>query len=199
MCNEHWKDYFDMKFLLQVVTCIILASPAIAEDVKRFSQHGDWEVFVDSELCWASTFPALDRSVYKRGGKIIDTPNRGDKKYIAFTVAFQKGKSPRPEVAYSAGKFEFSTKSANANLFRLVVKGSNIKDKSFVLAAVNQSDMGWAYPVIEQEPEIVDLLKKGANATVTVVSTRGTVISDTMSLIGITAAVNEAQRECTTK
>ena len=54
-------------------------------------------------------------------------------------------------------------------------------------------------PAIEQEPEIVDLLKKGANATVTVVSSRGTVISDTMSLIGITAAVNEAQRECTTK
>lgn len=188
-----------MKFLLKALTLVMLAFPVYSQDVAKTSQHGDWEVYLDNDLCWASTMPALDRSVYKRNGKRIDPPNRGDKKFISFFVAYKKGKTPSPNVVYSAGNFEFSESPSNANLFKLVVKGRNIKDKSFVLGPRNQNNMGWAYPAELQEPDIVELMKKAGNAKVTVVSKRGTVITDTMSLIGITAALKVAKDKCTTK
>ena len=187
-----------MKFLLKALTLIMVAFPLYSQEIAKTSQHGDWEVYIDNDLCWASTFPALDMSVYKRNGKTIDPPNRGDKKFISFTVAYEKGNSPTPHIIYSAGSFEFSENPSNANLFKLVVKGSNIKDKSFVLGPANHDNMGWVYPAVPQEAEIVELMKKGGNAKVTVVSKRGTVITDTMSLIGITAALKEAKDKCTT-
>lgn len=56
--------------------------------------------------------------------------------------------------------------------------------------------MGWVYPLEEEEADIINLLKKGANTSVTVVSKRGTVITDTFSLIGVSAAVNQANEKC---
>jgi len=48
----------------------------------------------------------------------------------------------------------------------------------------------------EEDVKIVDALKAGAEATVTGRSSRGTQTADTFSLMGFTAAMNEAADRC---
>jgi invasion protein IalB len=56
------------------------------------------------------------------------------------------------------------------------------------------TDTAWAMP--ENEPALVMALKNGAMLTVTGTSKRGTVTTDTYSLIGITAALGKLAMEC---
>lgn len=186
-----------MKFICYILTLLAVTAPAYGQETNVISEHKDWTVYADGDLCWAATQPDFSLSKYKRGGKILKkTPDRGDEKYIALTIAFEKGKPQRPNVTYSAGNFEFSENASNAKLYRIIVRGSNFKDKSFFLAPYNNAGMGWVYPLEEEEADIINLLKKGANTSVTVVSKRGTVITDTFSLIGVSAAVNQANEKC---
>jgi hypothetical protein len=55
----------------------------------------------------------------------------------------------------------------------------------------------WAWPATpEDDNRIVAAMKLGATAIMTGVSGRGTTTRDTFSLLGFTAAVEEAQRRC---
>ncbi|MBL4812476.1 MAG: hypothetical protein JKX69_09030, partial [Rhodobacteraceae bacterium] len=55
----------------------------------------------------------------------------------------------------------------------------------------------WAWPATaEDDARIVAAMKRGATAVLTGVSGRGTTTRDSFSLLGFTAAVEEAQRRC---
>lgn len=185
-----------IKLFVHVMALLAFSLPVCAQGSNMLSEHQDWAFYADNGLCWASTQPDLSLSEYVRNGKSIDTPDRGDKKFIALAVVFQKGKSSNPQLMYSAGNFEFSESASNSKLFKIVIRGSNFKNKSYFLAPYNVEGMGWAYAYEEQEADAINLLKKGANASVTVVSKRGTVITDTLSLIGISEAIGVAMKKC---
>ena len=55
--------------------------------------------------------------------------------------------------------------------------------------------MGLARPVAD-DSKIVTAMKRGADAIVTGVSSRGTQTKDTFSLLGFTAAVEDAEGRC---
>jgi invasion protein IalB len=55
----------------------------------------------------------------------------------------------------------------------------------------------WAWPANPaDDAKIVAAMKRGANATLVGVSSRGTQTKDTFSLTGFTAAVDDAQKRC---
>ena len=51
-------------------------------------------------------------------------------------------------------------------------------------------------PMPDQEAALVEAMKKGTKMTVTGTSQRGTVITDTYSLSGVTAALDAIAKEC---
>ena len=59
------------------------------------------------------------------------------------------------------------------------------------------TDGEWAWPETpEEDARIVEAFRRGSEVVLTAVSERGTVSRDTFSLLGFTAAVEEAQRLC---
>jgi hypothetical protein len=59
------------------------------------------------------------------------------------------------------------------------------------------TDGEWAWPASpEEDAEIVAAMKAGAEAVVTAVSSRGTTTTDTFSLMGFTAAMEDAEQRC---
>ncbi len=72
-----------------------------------------------------------------------------------------------------------------------------IGSKSFTLyseGAQANRETAWADP--SEEAQIVAAMKRGASAVVTAQSGRGTKTKDTFSLLGFTAAVDEAAKRC---
>ena len=55
-------------------------------------------------------------------------------------------------------------------------------------------ETAWSVP--DSEPALVEAMKKGARMTVTSTSSRGTDVTDTYSLSGITAALDAVTKEC---
>jgi hypothetical protein len=69
----------------------------------------------------------------------------------------------------------------------------NISDNEFELF----TDGEWAWPATTaDDAKIVTAMKRGASAIVTGVSSRGTTTKDTFSLLGFTAAVEDAESRC---
>ena len=55
----------------------------------------------------------------------------------------------------------------------------------------------WAWPATtDDDAKIITAMKRGANAILTGVSGRGTNTKDTFSLLGFTAAVEDAAKRC---
>jgi len=55
----------------------------------------------------------------------------------------------------------------------------------------------WAWPATtEDDAKILAAMKRGIDAVLTARSTRGTQTKDTFSLLGYTAAVEEAEKRC---
>lgn len=86
-----------MKFICYILTLLAVTAPAYGQETNVISEHKDWTVYADGDLCWAATQPDFSLSKYKRGGKILKkTPDRGDEKYIALTIAFKKASRKGP-------------------------------------------------------------------------------------------------------
>jgi hypothetical protein len=110
--------------------------------------------------------------------------NRGD---IRLFVTFRPGEGVRNEVSFTGG-YPFQ---ANAPV-RLQIGAD-----TFNLNPGAGDANGWAWPASAAEDErIVAALRRGSTATLTGVSTRGTTTVDTFSLMGFTAAINDAAARC---
>jgi len=106
-------------------------------------------------------------------------------------VAFTRGSST-PQIAFTGGYPYGDAGTVTAN----------VDGQSFTLMTQNQPDAngdttGWAWPRDPgDEPKIVAAMKRGSEAVLSGKSSRGTATKDTFSLLGFTAAVEEAQRRC---
>jgi len=60
---------------------------------------------------------------------------------------------------------------------------------------VNEQEWAWAASA-EEDAEIAAAMRRGVDAVITAESTRGTTTEDTFSLMGYTAAVEEAEARC---
>ena len=149
------------------------------ESTNRVAAKTDWSVFVedDPKECWGVSAPK--ETVNTREGRVVSV-RRGD---ILLFVTFRPGSGASGEVSFTGG-YPF----AGGSTVELAVG-----DDSFELF----TDGEWAWPADSTNDDaLVAALKRGAEAVVTGRSSRGTVTKDTFSLLGFTAAMEEAEARC---
>jgi invasion protein IalB len=144
-------------------------------------KQGDWDVFHTGEgankVCWVVSKPK--RQDARRNNQRVSV-NRGDTYLMA---AVRPAAGVRNEISTVIG-YTFRDNST----VRVSI-GSN----SFSL--FTDGDKAWPENAAADD-QVVAAMKAGAEATLTGVSSRGTTTIDTYSLIGFTAALDQAQSLC---
>ena len=139
----------------------------------------DWSVFVedDPKECWAVSAPK--ETVNTQDGRVVSV-RRSDILFMAF---YRPGAEVQGQLTFTGG-YPFRDRST-VNL--------NVDGTEFELFTEGE----WAWPASATEDgKIMAALKRGTSAVLTGVSGRGTATKDTFSLLGFTAAVEEAENRC---
>lgn len=159
---------------------LLMAVPATAqESSNRVAANTDWSVFVEANPaeCWAVSAPK--ETVNSRDGAPVDV-RRGDIRLIVF---YRPSENINGQVMFTGG-YPFAEGST------VSVK---IDDTTYQMFTDNET----AWPASEEDDaRFVAAMKRGADAVITGRSGRGTQTQDTFSLLGFTAAVEEAARRC---
>lgn len=161
----------------------LLAGPAFGQAAAEpVATHNDWGVYTvaNPRECYIVSQPT--GSTARRDGQAVEV-NRGD---IRLFVRFNPGEGVSNEVSFTGG-YPFR----EGTPVRLEI-GTSGYDLNPGAGDAN----GWAWPRPEEDAGIVAALRRGATATVSGVSARGTTTIDTFSLSGFTAAVNDAEARC---
>ncbi|OYX42461.1 MAG: hypothetical protein B7Z02_12200 [Rhodobacterales bacterium 32-67-9] len=162
-------------FLLALTT----ATGAAAQvSTNRVAANTDWSVFVEEnpKECWGVSAPK--ETVNTKDGQSVSV-RRGD---ILLFVTYRPG-SAEGEVSFTGG-YPF----AGGSIVALDIGGT-----TFELF----TDGEWAWSGSkEDDAKIVAALKAGASAILTARSGRGTETRDTFSLLGVSAALDEAAKRC---
>lgn len=172
---------FRMRGVAATVLVASFAVPALAlaqESTNRVAANTDWSVFVEdtpAKACWGVSQPK--ETLNTRDGKAVEV-KRGK---ILMFVSYGAGISG--EVSF-AGGYPFAANST----VELDVGGTKFD-------MFTQNETAWA-GTPEDDARIVAAMKAGSSAIVTGRSARGTVTKDTFSLLGFTAAVDEAATRC---
>ncbi|WP_422062737.1 invasion associated locus B family protein [Shimia sp.] len=141
----------------------------------------DWSVFEhkdgDKRECWAVA--AAKESVNTRGGQVVAV-RRSD---VLLMVSFLPHESVAGQVGFTGG-YPFAGGST---------VDVTIGDQNFVLI----TDGEWGWPASSgDDAKLMAAMKRGADATLSARSSRGTRTQDTFSLRGFTAAVEDAEQRC---
>jgi hypothetical protein len=149
------------------------------ESTNRVATKTDWSVFTEEKPkeCWGVSSPK--ETVNSKDGKPASV-RRGD---ILLFVTFRPGTGAAGESSFTGG-YPFAPGST-VNM--------TIDSSSFELFV----DGEWAWPANkEDDAAILKAMKNGTSAILTARSARGTQTKDTFSLLGFTAAMDEAQKRC---
>lgn len=149
------------------------------ESTNRVSAETDWSVFIEDNptQCWVVSTPS--ETVNTRDGRVVSV-QRGE---ILMFVSFWPGQERLGEVSFTGG-YPFADGSTVT---------MEIGDTSFEL--FTDDEMAWAASP-QEDDRIITAMKRGAEAVLTARSSRGTQTQDTFSLLGFTAAVEDAETRC---
>jgi len=160
----------------------LIATGAVAQEqsTNRVAAQTDWSVFVEDNPteCWGVSTPK--ETVNTKDGRTVAV-NRGQ---ILLMVFYRPSAGAKGQVAFTGGYTFRSGSTVNMNIggneFELFTEGD------------------WAWPAtVEDDSKIITAMKRGADAVLTGVSERsGTQTKDTFSLLGFTAAVEDAGKRC---
>lgn len=174
------------RFVKAMVAAAGLSLVAFGAQAQESSENqvaaiSDWSVFEhkdgDKRECWAVS--TAKESVNTKNGNIVAV-NRGD---VLLMVSFLPHRDVAGQVGFTGG-YPYSSGSSVS---------VDIDGKSFVL--ITEDD--WAWPASSgDDAEIVAAMKRGKSAVLTGLSARGTTTKDTISLVGFTAAVEDASKRC---
>ncbi|WP_305970178.1 MULTISPECIES: invasion associated locus B family protein [unclassified Mameliella] len=166
---------------LGALALVLSAAAAGAQDssTARVDAMTDWSVFEEEtpRECWAVT--TYKESVNTKDGRVVAV-TRGE---ILLMVFFRPEAGVSGQVAFTGG-YPF----ADGSTVNVV-----IGDSEFELYTEGE----WAWPATPQDDtRIITAMKRGADAVITAVSSRGTTTKDTFSLLGFTAAFEDAEARC---
>ena len=169
------------KIALGMGALSLMTGVAMAQEqsTNRVAAKTDWSVFVEDNPteCWGVATPK--ETVNTREGRVV-AATRGQ---ILLMVFYRPSAQANGQVAFTGGYPFRSGSTVNVSI------GGN----EFELF----TDGDWAWPATPaDDAKIVTAMKRGADAIVTGVSSRGTTTKDTFSLMGFTAAVEDAQSRC---
>ncbi|MEM9853494.1 MAG: invasion associated locus B family protein [Pseudomonadota bacterium] len=167
--------------LTPLVACALMALPAAAQEssTNRVAANTDWSVFTASDPteCWGVTAPK--ETVNTRDGRVV-AARRGE---ILLMVFYRPSAGVSGQLNFTGG-YPFASGST-VNL--------NIDGTQFEL--FTEGEWAWAASPAE-DAKIMTAMKRGAQAIATARSTRGTTTKDTFSLLGFTAAIEDAETRC---
>ena len=158
----------------------LMAGGAFAQDSQnRVAAHTDWSVFVaaDPTQCWSVSGPK--ETVNTREGRVVAV-NRGD---ILLFVSFIPGQNVSGQISFTGG-YPFR----DGSTVSMDISGSKFE-------LFTDGEMAWSASDSD-DSKIITAMKRGSEAVLTAVSSRGTKTEDTFSLFGFTAAVEEAEKRC---
>ncbi|MBC7163619.1 MAG: hypothetical protein H5U15_01290 [Roseovarius sp.] len=138
-----------------------------------------WSVFEENDPreCWAVSAPT--ETVNTRDGRVVAV-RRGD---ILLMTFFRPGAEVQGQITFTGG-YPFAPGST-VNM--------RVGDESYEMFTEGE----WAWPATtEDDAKILAAMKRGVDAVLTARSARGTQTKDTFSLMGYTAAVEEAENRC---
>lgn len=170
------------KNCVAVAALAVLAGTSVTaqdQSTNRVAAKTDWSVFVEDNPteCWGVSTPK--ETVNTRDGRVVAV-NRGQ---ILLMVFYRPSAGANGQVAFTGG-YPFRSGST-VNL--------NISGSEFELFTEGE----WAWPASpEDDTKIITAMKRGADAVVTGTSGRGTITKDTFSLLGFTAAIEDAANRC---
>ncbi len=167
---------------LAISTLTAIGGAAYAQDeesTNRVNAETDWSVFVEDDptQCWVVSTPS--ETVNTRDGRVVAV-NRGE---ILMFVSFWPSAERLGEVSFTGG-YPFADGSTVS---------VDIGDTTFEL--FTEGEMAWAASGADDQ-RIITAMKRGASAVLTARSARGTQTQDTFSLLGFTAAVEDAETRC---
>ncbi|MBB3994207.1 hypothetical protein GGR95_001848 [Sulfitobacter undariae] len=159
----------------------LIATGALAQSqsTNRVAAQTDWSVFVEDNPteCWGVSTPK--QSVNSRDGRVVAV-NRGQTLLMVF---YRPSAGASGQVAFTGG-YPF----AGGSTVKLDIGGT-----TFELFTEGE----WAWPASPaDDTKIIAAMKRGADAKLTGRSGRGTQTDDTFSLLGFTAAVEDAAKRC---
>ncbi|MFK7940415.1 MAG: invasion associated locus B family protein [Roseovarius sp.] len=149
------------------------------ESTNQVAAKTAWSVFEDKNPreCWAVSSPT--ETVNKKDGRVVAV-RRGD---ILLMTFYRPGAGVKGQLAFTGG-YPFASGSTVS---------LNISGNQFELFTEGE----WAWPAsAADDAKIISALKRGADATLSARSSRGTQTADTFSLMGFTAAIEEAEKRC---
>lgn len=170
-----------MTHICGVAGLSLLATVAAAQDeaTNRVAASTDWSVFEETDPTECFGVSAPKEQLNTRNGEPVQV-NRGETLLFVF---YRPGQGVNGQVTFTGG-YPF----AGGSTVSMDIGGTE-----YQLFTEGE----WAWPATpEADAQIVAAMKRGANAIITGVSGRGTTTRDTFSLLGFTAAVEEAQRRC---
>ncbi|MEJ6477318.1 MAG: hypothetical protein QNL92_01410 [Octadecabacter sp.] len=167
--------------VIGVATALMIAGSVSAQDesANRVAANTDWSVFVEDspQECWGVSAPK--ETVNTRDGQPVAV-RRGD---ILLFVFYRLGSGVQGQVTFTGG-YPF----AGGSTVEMDISGTK-----FELFTEGE----WAWPATpEDDAAIVAAMRRGAGASLTARSGRGTQTADSFSLLGFTAAIEEAERRC---
>ncbi|WP_443069027.1 invasion associated locus B family protein [Sulfitobacter sp. HI0023] len=164
-----------------VIGAAMVAGSAFAQEqsTNRVAAKTDWSVFVEDNPteCWGVSTPK--ETVNSKDGRVVAV-NRGQTLLMVF---YRPSAGAKGQVAFTGG-YPFASGST-VNM--------DISGTTFELFTEGE----WAWPATtEDDNKIITAMKRGADAVLTGMSGRGTQTKDTFSLLGFTAAVEDAAKRC---
>ncbi|KRS14084.1 hypothetical protein XM53_04235 [Roseovarius atlanticus] len=159
----------------------MVASGATAqeESTNQVAAKTAWSVFEDADPkeCWAVSSPT--ETVNTKDGRVVAV-RRGD---ILLMTFFRPGAGVQGQITFTGGYPFAGGSTVNINIggseFEMFTEGE------------------WAWPAsAADDAKIIAAMKRGADAVLTARSSRGTITKDTFSLLGYTAALEEAENRC---
>jgi len=163
-----------------IVGMMLVANAAVAQESKnRVAAHTDWSVFEakSPSQCWSVSSPK--ETVNSREGRVVAV-KRGD---ILLFVSYVPSSNVKGQVSFTGGypfrKGSTVTMDIGGTKFELFTDG----------------EMAWSASAGD-DAAIIAAMKRGASAVLSASSSRGTKTEDTFSLLGFTAAVEEAAKRC---
>jgi hypothetical protein len=170
---------------LAAVSVVFLATAAFSQDdsTNRVAVETDWNVFVESDptSCWVTSIPK--ETVNTKDGRVVAV-RRGA---IQLFVTFIPSSGAKGQISFTGG-YPF----APGSQVGLEVGGQTFQ--LFTDTATNP-EMAWAASEGD-DVKVITALKRGSEAVLNARSSRGTKTKDTFSLLGFTAALEDAEKRC---
>ena len=167
-------NFFLIKFPLFFLVSLIMFFGSLS-DAKELAKFKDWTAFAEGEgknlACMAVSKPKKSEGDYSKRGDVfaIITHLPGQKKWNEFSVVagYNYKTNSNPEILIDQKKFQLFTSGSRA----------------------------WSFSPSDDE-KIINFLKKSMKMKVVGTSSRGTITTDTFSLLGFSKAYKKINEAC---